>query len=224
MSTQTQKAPFWWRGTPGEWNSIPEGDRALAHSMSGEARDREAARLLALARNERYAPEKAAATEAKPEVHFAGIRNWTESVNGISAERIRDCIIFLLDVQRDPWYVNNCNNRAFVKRFVHKMDEQTPEDYHYDPNAVLGTKRRHIDGENQPMVQVVVQKEQGTLTDKDRKELRDKYGVTDSTAKYLAKPDCPRCHGKVFVDVSDYPDDPQFRVLASWKPCACLWE
>jgi len=226
----TENKPWWWKGTPEEWNRVPEGGRVVHRAMPmGEKRDQDAQRLLALARNEQYSPEKSAASTAVPSSqkktpHLSGIRNWTQSVRGINAERIRNCIIYLLDVKKDPWYLNNCNNRAFVERNADKMDAQTPEDYTYDPDAVITSKRRHIDGEEQPMIQTVIQREPGTLTDKERKDLRDRYGVCDSTILYLAKKDCPVCHGRSFVDVSDYPDDPLHSKLTHSEPCSCVWE
>lgn len=229
MTTSTK--PHWFRGTPEEWNSLPESDRFLASQMSGEARTQEATRLLALARGGVYKPEQELAkskTSGSESQEFAkpltGIRHWTEPVNGIPASRVRDCIIFLLDIKRDPWYRSNCNNRAFVHRFAQQMNEQTPEDYRYDPSAVLGFKRQHIDGEQQPVLVEVVQKPVTEITDKDRKQIRDKYGVNDSTVHYLAKRGCPDCKGKGFVDVSDYPGDPLYEKLASSEPCHCLWE
>jgi len=224
-----ENKPWWWKGTPEEWNSVPEGDRVVHRAMPmGGKRDEDAARLLAITRNEQFTPAKANtngnALPQKKTFHLAGIRNWTTSVAGIKAERIRNCIIYLLDVKKDPWYLNNCNNRAFVERNASKMDAQVPEDFVYDPDAVLTSKRRHIDGENEPVIQVVVNREPGTLTDKERKDLRESYGVSDATILYLAKKDCPKCHGKSFVDVSDYPDDPLHSVLTHSEPCACVWE
>lgn len=228
----TQKPPFWWNGTLEEWNRVAEHDRELVRAKSGPARDEEAARLLAVARNEQYKPAQSHAKSDTGEpkktnataIHFHGIRNWTESVQGVSAERIRNCILYLLDVKKDPWYISNCNNKAFVRRMVLKMDEQVPEDYHYDPNAVLGTKRQHIDGENHPVVITIVQKDAKDITEKDRKELREKYGVCDQTIRYLAKQDCKKCNGTGFVEISDYPDDPLYAKLASWDSCYCVWE
>jgi len=225
----TQKAPFWWRGTQEEWNAIPVGDRELLMGMLGQARALEAARLLAAIQGREYKPDHpasktSAAVAEAPQVFLTGIRNWTEPVDGIPASRIRNCIIYMLDVLKDPWYRANCNNRAFVHRFAAKMNESTPEDYIFDPNAVLGSRRRHIDGENHPMIQIVVQKEQKDMTSKDRKELRDKYGVCDATVHYLAKIDCPDCYGKGFIEISDYPGDPLFEKLATAQPCHCLWE
>lgn len=228
-----QKPPFWWKGTPEEWNILSGGERELHATMpKGEARDQEAARLLAVARNEYYKPEQARAksgTEGPKKtnataIHFHGIRNWTDSVNGIPATRVRDCLIYLLDVKKDPYYISNCNNRAFVMRFAMKMDSEVPGDYHFDPNAVLGSKRQHIDGENHPVVLTIVQKDVKDITEKDRKELREKYGVCDQTIRYLAKQDCKKCNGTGFVEISDYPDDPLYAKLASWDSCYCVWE
>src|SRR5579863_6522550 len=45
----------------------------------------------------------ATATALAPEVNkdeLTGIRNWNESVRGISGERLRNCIIYQLDVKR----------------------------------------------------------------------------------------------------------------------------
>ena len=226
----TSKAPFWWRGSQDEWNAVPVGSRELVASMKGEAQTKEVARLLAVVRNEHYKPEQETAksklepTNETVAKALTGIRNWTESVDGIPATRVRDCIVYLLDVKKDPWYKANCNNRAFVHRFATQMNEQTPDYYRYDPNAVLGVKARHIDGEQHPVMLTVVQKKREDMTEKDRIELRDQFGVCDATVHYLAKPDCKWCHGKGFMDVSDYPGDPLYEKLASSEPCYCLWK
>lgn len=226
------RPPVWFRGTAEEWNEIPTGDREVVRMLKPAEREQECKRLLAVVRKQAYNPEKerASANDQKlsatatyeQEIHFAGIRNWTESVEGVSATRIRDCILFLLDVKKDPWYIANCNNRAFVERNVHKMDAATPEDYHYDPHAIFTTRARHIDGEQHPVIQTIIKRK--PKDDAERKEIREKFGINDVTIPYLAKSDCQQCAGKGYVYVSEYPDDPLLNRIQESYWCKCIVE
>lgn len=221
--------PFWFKGTPDEWNAIPAVDREMLVSAplqkKERVKDREAAcaRWLAIVRKEQYNPlaeATPAPAEEQDEPVFIGIRNWTESVEGLSAERIRNCIIFLLDVKRDPWYRANCSNREFVRRFATKMDAATPENYVYRVNPLLTSRVRHIDGENQPVVQTIIARKPKTA--EERQEILDEIGVIDYSVPYLALDGCPKCKGDGYVYVSQYPDDPVNAKLELSIHCECV--
>ena len=226
----TESKPYWWKGTPQEWNALSENDRVLHRTMAaGPARDKEAERLLAFARGQQYKPAQehvksqtsGAAPKRAPQQYY-GIRNWTEDISPYPASRIRNIILYLLDVKKDPWYLTNCTNVAFVRRNIDRMNAEVPDDFVYDPEAVIQSRRIHVPGENQPVVLTFI--DRMPETEEERITLRERFGVCDQTIKYLAKQDCKKCHGKGFIDVSDYPDDPLYAKLASSDACSCVWE
>jgi hypothetical protein len=218
--------PFWFKGTPEEWNAIPSGAREELLSSTAKKKDRDAAcdRWLAIVRKQEYNPLKEGQApvpaDKKAEPVFIGIRNWTEAVDGISAERIRNCIIFLLDVKRDQWYRANCSNRDFVRRFAAKMDAATPESYKFEVDPLLTSRVRHIDGENQPIVQTVIKRK--PYNAEERQMILDEIGVIDYSIPFLAQRDCPKCKGDGYVEVSQYPGDPVFEKLTQSIHCECV--
>jgi hypothetical protein len=197
--------------------------------VPGPKRDSEAARLLAIARGQQYKPEHEhvksrtdGQIKKKTPQNFYGIRNWTTDISPYTATRIRNVILYLLEVKKDPWYLAHCNNRAFVERNIDKMNAQVPEEFVWDPDGVIQSRRIHVPGESQPVVLTVI--DHMPETEEERVELRDRFGVCDQTIKYLAKQDCKDCHGTGFINVSDYPGDPLYEKLASSDACHCLWE
>jgi hypothetical protein len=220
--------PYWFKGTKDEWNAIPAGAQSeLVSVPAAKAKEREelCARHLAIVRGQAYNPVKqgqegTAAAAAAPV--FVGIRNWNESVDGLSAERIRNCIIFLIDVLKDPWYRANCSNRAFVRRNALKMDAATPDDYAFELDPLLTTKSRHVDGEPHPVVQRIIARKPRSPEERDK--IRAEIGVGDYSTPFLAKDDCPRCKGTGYYYVSQYPGDPVFHKLEVSVPCGCVLE
>jgi hypothetical protein len=61
---------------------------------------------------------------------ISDIRDWNESRFGISAERLRNCILYQLDRSKDSWFrerlsVSSMNTENFVK----KLDRDTPSEW-----------------------------------------------------------------------------------------------
>jgi hypothetical protein len=227
MPEKQKAAPGWFKGTRGEWNAIPQQDRVEMANLPAASRDTMAARCLAIVRNEAYNPDAATqyvpAANAKLDV-FVGIRNWNEDVPPHSAERMRNCIIFLLDVQKDPWYRANCSNRAFVRRNADKMDASTPENFDYR-DTLLKTHTRHIDGEQHPVVQRIIARK--PANEAERKRIREEIGDPETNpyvVKWLAKDDCQKCKGDGYRYVSQYPGDPVNERLELSVVCDCVKE
>jgi hypothetical protein len=219
--------PYWFTGTEEEWKKIPEGAQDELKGLSGSrsVRDQRMGELIAAVRGQVYNPQSHQAKipqEAKKteDVFFRGIRNWNldESVDGILGPRIRDCIIFLLDVKRDPWYISNCNNRNFVIRNAVKMHDSTPLEYHFSIDPVIDWRIKDVDG--QPTLQTYIKRP--PETEEERKEIRVQFGIGDATIPSIADPTCKHCHGKGFVYLSAYPDDPLLFKIEESYWCVCL--
>lgn len=57
------------------------------------------------------------------------LRNWSEEVDGVPAERIRLCVRFMLDIKRDPWFTSNISVAALRRPgFLHKLVDECPPD------------------------------------------------------------------------------------------------
>jgi hypothetical protein len=219
--------PYWFTGTSEEWEKLPAGAQAELKNLSGSpsVRDQRMKELIASVRGEVYNPQSQQAKipqATKTEnVFFRGIRNWNvhESVDGIIGTRIRDCIIFLLDVKRDPWYISNCNNIEFVKRFAVKMHNATPLEYHFESDPVVDWRIKDFDG--QPVLQTYIKRD--PKNEEERREIKMQFGIGDATIPHIADPACKLCHGKGYVYGSAYPDDPStLRRLEESYWCLCL--
>ena len=158
----------------------------------------------------------------KPQSKLTGIRNWNvdESVDGISGSRIRDCIIYQLDVRKADFYTRNLT-RGFVLRNAKRLHEDTPDDWVYDPDPLVGEVTKHLDG-GETFKQTLILR--APRDDAERRKIRDKFGVTSYTSRFLAKPGCPVCRGTGYHYVSSYPGDPVYSRLAETLECRCSHE
>lgn len=164
-----------------------------------------------------------AEVDAKPNAspELKGVRNWTESVGGIPADRIRDCIIYQLDVKKDQWWIKNAT-RAYVRRNVQKLVDETPEDYAWSADPLYGTYTLHLDGETYSGTRL----RRDPRTPEERQQVREKDGgrMVDDTVKRLAKKDCQTCRGGGYIEVSSYPGDPIYHRLTETHVCRCVSE
>lgn len=163
-----------------------------------------------------------AKADAQPTVsrELRGVRNWTESVGGIPADRIRDCIVYQLDVKRDQWWTKNAT-RAYVRRNVQKLVDDTPEDYRWSPNPLWGQFTVNLgDGETHTGKRLLRDPE----TPEERRELRECDPRMAWTPKHLAKKSCKRCGGSGYVEVLTYPGHPLWGRLTETHVCGCCGE
>lgn len=169
----------------------------------------------------------ASATEPTIPPGLTGLRAWNESVGGFSAERLRNCIIYLLDVKKDPWYTQNLSRR-FVRQNAQRINDEVPEDYVYDPDPLWEEYEIYDDGMDKPPSKRSRLRRE-PKNPKERQSLRDKCttrdgNLTQLAAEKLVKKDCPVCNGRGTVDVSDYPGVPWMERLTHSEECRCLYE
>jgi|SRR5208282_1260425 len=155
----------------------------------------------------------------EPGPELVGIRNWNEPIGGISAERLRNCIIYLLDVKKDAWYTQRLT-RGFVRSQAERIDADVPEDYVWEVDPLVGQKTVHLD-EGDRTIPIIRRKPRDKA---ERKKIKSKFGVNVSSIPYLAKADCPQCHGTGYYYVSSYPDDPVYSKLQEAVECRCSYE
>jgi hypothetical protein len=164
----------------------------------------------------------ATATAPAPEASkddLSGIRNWNESVRGISAERLRNCIIYQLDVKKDQWYSVRLT-RKFVRDQAERLNDDTPDDFVFDPNPLFGFNTIHSE-DGDIKVEAVLRDPKNNA---ERIKIRNKFGVNYKTIKFLVKKDCPRCKGKGTYSESAYPGDPVYGRLTETIECSCSYE
>src|SRR5271154_1058826 len=159
--------------------------------------------------------------QPKSDPELTGILAWNidESVEGISGKRIRDCIWYQLKVRKHPWYVHNLS-RGFVLRNVKRLDDDTPPDFVYDPDPLFGFNVIHNEDGDVRVGTVL----RAPKNEAERIKIREEYGVSWKTIKFLAKKDCPVCKGKGQYSASAYPGDPIYGRLTETIECNCSYE
>ena len=104
-------------------------------------------------------------------------------------------------------------------KFVAK---KTEEEKYVEANPLLGTRKFHDDERGTVEREVLLR---DPVTTEERRIVRELWKNNIATVrKALVKKDCPKCKGKGFVDVKDYPDDPWYSKITSSEECDCIWE
>lgn len=169
-------------------------------------------------------PVKEKETTKKPKL--IGIRDWKESIegSGVTPERLRDCIIFHLDVSKDKWWVPRINTgRGFLRggkgKIARMLDDSVPKEYTYEADSVVGWKSKPIeDSEDRTVVKFVRRQPNN---DDERELIRAHFGVTKYSRRYLAKKDCKKCSGTGKFKAAAYADNPKLLVTVV---CSCIEE
>src|SRR5271157_6062002 len=171
-------------------------------------------------------PVVAAAPKEKKPVQktLLGIRNWTESIGGVSADRMRDCIIYHLDYSKDKWWCPKINSgKGFLKsgegKIARLLSDSVPEDFKYDPNGVIGWRSKPIEGSEDRAVEKFIRRD--PISPEERDEIRAHFEITKYSRKFLKKKDCKKCSGTGFYDIYPYADNPR---LPASVQCSCIEE
>lgn len=171
-------------------------------------------------------------TATKP---IEDIREWNESIDGVSAERLRNCILFQLD------YTENLKSKQFYRssltpaylRRVRKdigmsgakhLDESTPIGWtppEQDPMIVLRTQS--FDGEVNEVPEIVRWPKNQAERDVLLSRLTSRRGrVNPNISKWLVDRKCPQCKGVGNYLVESHPDDKNMKWQETWRDCACI--
>lgn len=150
-----------------------------------------------------------------------GVLRWGDhSVGGNKGARIQQCIIYQVHLAKNSFWTRVINGgRAYLSQpeVIAKLIGDTPEDFFWDEEDVIGWKRQ-LDGEYVVVTKFVRRKPKN---EEERVRVRDTFGVTPYTRKLLAKDDCKLCHGKGSYKVRPYDDNPH---LTAHVECKCSWE
>lgn len=138
-----------------------------------------------------------------------------------AGSRLRECILYLLDVKKDSWYMMNLS-KGFIMAKADKLDADTPDDaYLYlGDNPLFGLKKFRDDDYETVINEVLRMPE----TEEERFIIKQKLGVTPGTFKWLVKKDCPKCKGTGKYDVSSYPGNALLERLEESIECTCAYE
>lgn len=161
-----------------------------------------------------------------PTTKGSGIRSWVDPVvtkggQIIMGSRIRVCVLYQIEVRKDPWYTMNLT-KGFILNKADKLDADTPEDadLFVGDNPLLGLKKiRTEDYET-----VVSKLLRDPKDEEERQIIKNKFGVTPDTIPYLAKKDCVKCEGSGKYSTSSYPGDPLRERLTETIECSCSYE
>jgi hypothetical protein len=146
------------------------------------------------------------------------IRQWHEEVNGISGERLRNCIIYQLDVRKRDFWIKNMVP-AMIRRLAKELDDETPPGWTPPEANPLIAEKKLPDGETK--ITIITRE---LATDAERKTVRDRFGITSYTIPKLAKKDCVKCKGTGYYNLPTYPDHPVFKKYEDTVTCECVSE
>jgi hypothetical protein len=81
-----------------------------------------------------------------PDVELTDIRDWNTPALGLSAERLRNCLIYVLDHRVDNYYRNNPPTETSMRRenFIRKLDADTP--HGWTPESVTKKEQKKHEG------------------------------------------------------------------------------
>jgi hypothetical protein len=136
-------------------------------------------------------------TTELPKTKLKGLRDWIEEVGGFSAERIRDCIIYQLDVKKNSWYIRNLT-KNFIFQNVAKLDADTPPDYRYEVDPLFGS----FTSGDQTHPKIL----RMPKNNEERMEIRNRHGVNNGTIPFLVQLNCSTCKGTGTYEISSYPN------------------
>jgi hypothetical protein len=173
--------------------------------------------------------------ESKPEnpdkektIYPSGdIRNWDEEIDGISGERIRNCIIFMLDHKKDPWYRLNLTS-SYLHRTgkdgrtgARKLHEDTPPGWTVDP--LFRIRTAVYEGEALEWREIARNPKNSEEWEQLHSELIDSQGkVRKALLPFLARQDCMKCKGRGGYNEKVFPDSKRRRWQEYFRcPCAC---
>jgi hypothetical protein len=152
-----------------------------------------------------------------------GVLRWgDQSVGGFKGSRIQQCIIYQILLAKNSYWTRIINGgRGYLSQpeVIAKLVGDTPEDFVWDEEGVIGWQRRHPDGETHAVVSKFVRRK--PKNEEERELVRNTFGVTPHTRKLLAREDCPVCHGSGSYKVRPYEDNPH---LTAHVECKCPWE
>ena len=175
------------------------------------------------------APIPEAGTYAKTEsgkivtvLEEKGVTDWDRDMelNGkiIPAKRIRYAVLELIG--KSKWYAENMSN-GFVERMLAKiLADSTPGWEPLEADPLFGVTKYKNEDEELELVTVRRQ----PRNEEERVKIREKFGVSWKTIKFLAKKDCPKCKGKGQYSASAYPGDPIYGRLTETVECSCSYE
>jgi hypothetical protein len=158
----------------------------------------------------------ASATTILPRI--TDIRQWNEDIDGVSAERLRNCIVYQLDVRKREYWIKNMVP-AVIRMKAHELDDETPPGWAPPEANPLIVEKTLPDGETK--ITVITRE---LATDAERKIVRDRYGVTSYTIPKLAKKDCAKCKGTGYYNLPTYPDHPVYKKYEDTVTCECVSE
>jgi hypothetical protein len=212
MGNRTFK-PFKLRHIPdSQWDVMTEDERQrLVLGVQGAA-------MIASANGTAVAEQPALdLPEAKP---LEDIRDWNEEVDGISGERLRNCIIYQLDVRKKDWWVKNMSI-AHVRRNAKALDEETPPGWApKSADTLIVERTQRIDGEDVTIYEI----NRDPKNDEERQRIRKRFGVNSVTIKRLTKKDCKKCNGTGYYAQSSYPGQGCLEKLSDTVTCECVFE
>jgi hypothetical protein len=149
------------------------------------------------------------------------IRDWAEEVDGVSGERLRNCIIFQLDVKKDAWYRNRLTP-AYVRVRAKKLDDDTP--LGWTPNPLIRIETINLGGGETVERRVITRRPRDyDEWETVRAMLIDSRGKTNmDVAKFLVVPGCPVCGGEGKYKEKVHPDIKRLRWQEIYRsPCGC---
>lgn len=166
------------------WKDLPEEEKKRLIAARGKAK-------IEVKTVSGKVEVPAADSKLKP---LRDVREWNEEVDGVSAERLRNCIIFQLDVKKSNWYRMNITP-SFIRRNAKKLDDETP--IGWTTNPLIRSVKVSSDREELQEKRIIAR------NPRDSEEWEYLHSlIVDSRGKAnneivmrLVKSKCPKCRG-----------------------------
>jgi hypothetical protein len=161
------------------------------------------------------------------------IRNWREEVDGISAERLRNCIIYQLDYAKNSFY-RTALTVGYLKRVrrdigvtgARRLHEDTPPGWMPpEKDPLIKTVTMKIDDEAVEITSPSRRAKNSAEWQRLQKLLLDSKGLVNSNiVPFVVDSKCQLCHGTGFEAVLAHPDNPRLRWQKRSRDCSCLFK
>ena len=205
--------PYWSKMTKEEWDNLePKHQEEMRHNHDRElmsmSKKRNKVSNAPIKINPNIAAQKSVSDNSDnstnnpvtielPKTKLKGLRDWDEQVGEFSAERLRDCIIYQLDVKKNSWYIRTLTT-GFVFKNAAKLDADTPPDYRYEVDPLFGS----FTSGDQTHPKIL----RMPKNNEERMEIRNRHGVNNGTIPFLVKLNCATCKGTGTYEISSYPN------------------
>ncbi len=149
-----------------------------------------------------------------------GLCDWSDPIPGCSnPAHVGDCIYYQRHVKKNDYFIKRLTKGYVLNEWL-RLENDTPEDWVYDPDPLFETVEKYFDGMDNPPNKIT-RPLRKPRTEEERTKFRRVVKNPDMLKDYLTDPNCPVCYGKGLVSYFYDPANPR---LEASHPCSCWTE